>query len=388
MRLKRSNTNNNPKRDSSSSNIRRQSSQQRVSENASQPQTSQLPESQLNSEMQDNAAQSYPDQRNSEQIHSPQVLEQSYSLESNVAPSKSAARVVHSAPVSEQSNPVQSNPGQQQSTARDHQSQQFSEHSSNQGQSFRRDFRDPFPPPYYQTVQPPFYYQVPPQYAFRVVYPTAPPTQSSRQDARAEERPGGPRADWIGFTDKKIRAQFVRKVYLTLMVQLLFTMGVISLFVFEPHVKEFVRSNIVIYYVSFATFLGVYIGLVCCGDIRRKYPTNIILLAILTAAMSYMLGTISSFHKTEIVFMAVGICAAVCLLVSIFSYSTKTMVMVYAGLGATVFTLYLAYDTQLILGGRKYELSPEEYIMAVIQLYIDIVYIFLNILILIGLGDQ
>ncbi|XP_035215340.1 protein lifeguard 3-like isoform X3 [Stegodyphus dumicola] len=361
MRLKRSNTNNNPKRDSSSSNIRRQSSQQRVSENASQPQTSQLPESQLNSEMQDNAAQSYPDQRNSEQIHSPQVLEQSYSLESNVAPSKSAARVVHSAPVSEQSNPVQSNP---------------------------------------------------------VVYPTAPPTQSSRQDARAEERPGGPRADWIGFTDKKIRAQFVRKVYLTLMVQLLFTMGVISLFVFEPHVKEFVRSNIVIYYVSFATFLGVYIGLVCCGDIRRKYPTNIILLAILTAAMSYMLGTISSFHKTEIVFMAVGICAAVCLLVSIFSYSTKfdftscggilcilllvliifgiitifiptrTMVMVYAGLGATVFTLYLAYDTQLILGGRKYELSPEEYIMAVIQLYIDIVYIFLNILILIGLGDQ
>nr|KAG5695110.1 hypothetical protein BaRGS_017209 [Batillaria attramentaria] len=53
---------------------------------------------------------------------------------------------------------------------------------------------------------------------------------------------------------------------------------------------------------------------------------------------------------------------------------------VYSGLGALVFALFLVFDTQLIMGGRKYELSAEEYIFAALQLYIDIVYIFLFIL--------
>ena len=32
------------------------------------------------------------------------------------------------------------------------------------------------------------------------------------------------------------------------------------------------------------------------------------------------------------------------------------------------------------MGGRKYELSPEEYISGALQLYIDVVYIFIIIL--------
>jgi len=41
----------------------------------------------------------------------------------------------------------------------------------------------------------------------------------------------------------------------------------------------------------------------------------------------------------------------------------------------------LVIDTQLIVGGRSsIQLSPEEYIAGALQLYIDIVYIFLIIL--------
>lgn len=40
----------------------------------------------------------------------------------------------------------------------------------------------------------------------------------------------------------------------------------------------------------------------------------------------------------------------------------------------------MAYDTQMILGGRQYELSPEEHIYGALQLYLDVVYIFLGIL--------
>lgn len=47
---------------------------------------------------------------------------------------------------------------------------------------------------------------------------------------------------------------------------------------------------------------------------------------------------------------------------------------------------FLAYDTQLVIGGRKrkYELSPEEYINGALQLYMDVVNIFLAVLSLSG----
>ena len=34
----------------------------------------------------------------------------------------------------------------------------------------------------------------------------------------------------------------------------------------------------------------------------------------------------------------------------------------------------------MIVGGRKHELSPEEYVYGALQLYIDVVYLFLIIL--------
>ncbi|XP_055938848.1 protein lifeguard 1-like [Argiope bruennichi] len=207
-------------------------------------------------------------------------------------------------------------------------------------------------------------------------------------------------------------------VYLILMLQLLFTLGVIALFVFEENTRRFIRMNYYIHYMALAVFIAVYIGLACSGNMRRKYPTNIILLSIFTVAAAFLMGTISSFHKTNTVLIAVGICAAVCFAVTLFSFHTKfdfttcggilcilllilvlfgiiaifvrerVMTLIYAGLGAVVFMMYLAYDTQMLMGGKNVEISPEEYILAAIQLYIDVIYIFMFLLMLIGVGQE
>ncbi|KTG01006.1 hypothetical protein cypCar_00006033 [Cyprinus carpio] len=51
-----------------------------------------------------------------------------------------------------------------------------------------------------------------------------------------------------------------------------------------------------------------------------------------------------------------------------------------------IFTVCLLMDTQLILGGKhKYSINPEEYIFAALNLYLDIITIFLLLLQLIGL---
>jgi protein lifeguard len=142
---------------------------------------------------------------------------------------------------------------------------------------------------------------------------------------------------------------------------------------------------------------------------------NFIFLAIFTIAQSFLLGCMSATYEPDAIFMAVGITAAVCFGLTIFAFQTKwdftvmggvlfvaviilmifgivamffpgkTIKLVYASLGALLFCVYLIYDTQLMMGGKhKYSISPEEYIFAALNLYLDIVNIFIYILTIIG----
>ena len=57
----------------------------------------------------------------------------------------------------------------------------------------------------------------------------------------------------------------------------------------------------------------------------------------------------------------------------------------YGSIGALIFSLYIVYDTQLMMGGKhKYALSPEEYIFAALNIYLDVVQLFMYILMIVG----
>ncbi|XP_061752691.1 glutamate receptor, ionotropic, N-methyl D-aspartate-associated protein 1a (glutamate binding) [Nerophis ophidion] len=217
-----------------------------------------------------------------------------------------------------------------------------------------------------------------------------------------------------GFEDKSIRQAFIRKVFLVLTVQLLVTFSFVAVFTFVHEAKVFVRMNPWTYYISYVIFLVSLIVLSCCGDFRRKHPWNLVALAILTLSLSYMVGMIASFYDTDTVIMAVGITAVVCFTVVLFSLQSKydftscqgvlfvclivlllfgilcmfihdrILHLVYASLGALLFTCFLAVDTQLLLGNKKLSLSPEEYVFAALNLYTDIINIFLYILAIVG----
>ncbi|CAN0155718.1 unnamed protein product [Lampetra planeri] len=218
-------------------------------------------------------------------------------------------------------------------------------------------------------------------------------------------------SDW---TDKTVRRAFIRKVYLVLTAQLLVTFAFVCTFRFSPAVSTYVKHTPGLYYASYAVFFACLIALSCCGEFRRKHPWNIITLSILTLCMSYMVGMIATFYEADAVVMAMGITVAVCVAVILFSMQTKydftscngvLLVMlvvlmffsilciilrnhilniVYGALGALLFTVFLAVDTQLLMGNHKYALSPEEYIFAALNLYTDVINIFLYILMIIG----
>ena len=74
-----------------------------------------------------------------------------------------------------------------------------------------------------------------------------------------------------------------------------------------------------------------------------------------------------------------------CGLIAAFFPATRTVRLVYAAIGAIIFSVYIVYDTQLMIGGKhKYSLSPEEYIFASLNLYLDIINLFMYILSIIG----
>lgn len=59
----------------------------------------------------------------------------------------------------------------------------------------------------------------------------------------------------------------------------------------------------------------------------------------------------------------------------------------YCCIGVMLFGIYLIIDTQMILGGKTIELSIDDYALAAMLLYIDIIQIFLYILQLLGKKD-
>ncbi|GFT27383.1 protein lifeguard 1 [Nephila pilipes] len=208
---------------------------------------------------------------------------------------------------------------------------------------------------------------------------------------------------------------FIRKVYAILMVQLAITFGFITLFVYNDSVKLYAQEHTEMMFIALILVFVLMIAMACCDNMRRTFPLNFICLFSFTVVESFLLGVASSTYDADEVMWAAGICAFICLGLTVFAFQTKydfTMMggmlfvallifvifgfltiflysqvvrLIYACIGALIFSLYLVYDTQLLIGGHhKYSISPEEYIFAALNLYLDIINLFIYILQIFG----
>ncbi|XP_013858842.1 protein lifeguard 1 [Austrofundulus limnaeus] len=224
-------------------------------------------------------------------------------------------------------------------------------------------------------------------------------------------------SDDSSFSNDAIRRGFIRKVYLTLMIQLLFTVGIICAFLYWDTLRNWVWDNYWFSFTMMSVTLVLIVALSCCGDVRRQVPLNFIALGLFTLAEGLMLGSVAVYFDVEAVLWAMAATALVSFGMSLFAMQSKWDFTLGAGfmwalawsfisfallcaiirsqyiyiffsfLGTLLFSLYLVFDTHLILGGkhRNYEISPEEYVFATLNLYLDITTLFLFILQCIGL---
>jgi FtsH-binding integral membrane protein len=204
-----------------------------------------------------------------------------------------------------------------------------------------------------------------------------------------------------------IRLGFIRKVYGILTLQLLITVALCSL-TFFPSVRLFVLQNTFLFWVSVLLSFVIVIPLLCFKDLAKKVPINYLLLISWTICEAYMVACVCAVFEPNVVLIAAGCTLVVtasitlyaCLAKREFSFlggflsSSFTLLFLFSFMvfffpfmntllcifGVFLYSLYLLFDTQMIMGKFDSELSVDDYILAALMIYLDIIQIFLYIL--------
>jgi len=154
----------------------------------------------------------------------------------------------------------------------------------------------------------------------------------------------------------------------------------------------------------------------------QKYPLNYALLLLFTLAEAILVGLVSVQYTQESIVIALTVTTAIVFALTLFACQTKcdftgcgpylfvgllslwafgiflwlgsfmlgssgfaTWRLIYACGGAFLFSCYIVYDTQLIIGGKhRRSFNFDDYVPAAITLYVDIVQLFLFILEIFG----
>ncbi len=233
------------------------------------------------------------------------------------------------------------------------------------------------------------------------------------------------RDNHMGFTSTDVRHGFIRKVYAIVFLQLALTFGLILPFAFSKTLRRISHKMSYLMLVFWCLSLVILIALACGPQsLRRKFPLNIGLLLCFTVlfalSIAFTIGAAYERYSGWIVVFAMVTTLAISALFTVFAMQTRIdmtrwggilfllfiafyvlavgwaimavvfvrdketfniMEIVVASLGVLVFIGLLMYDTQLLLGGNhKYAISPEDYVMGAIAIYLDIINIFLLLL--------
>mmetsp|Transcript_40029 Transcript_40029/g.72573 ORF Transcript_40029/g.72573 Transcript_40029/m.72573 type:complete len:247 (+) Transcript_40029:89-829(+) len=222
----------------------------------------------------------------------------------------------------------------------------------------------------------------------------------------------------------EVRRGFVRKVYGILCAQLLLTVVVAGCICRMD--KTVLIANQWMMGVSLVVTFGTLIAMACCRDFARKFPANYLLLFAFTAAEGVAIGFLSAQYTSASILWAVGLTGIIFLWMTAYAFTTKTdftgygpylfaalsgmctiglgifvmqmfgmevkgLQMVYQSFGILLFTFYIVFDTQLMLGafgGHQVSFSIDDYVFAALNLYLDIINLFMYILQLFGDRDS
>ena len=217
--------------------------------------------------------------------------------------------------------------------------------------------------------------------------------------------------------DHSIQRIFIAKVYTMVWSQLLFTSFFVGLCKLSQDVSDFLLAQwgMGIMFISFNLLICLSVTLFCFGDYIRLYPYNWIYVISYTLLLSYFIGFISIQNSTQVILLSGGSTLFLFSGLTLYAWQTKIdyttkgnyllisllgllilgilnlflqlsfLHILYPLLGASIFSFYIVYDTQLLLGsGREMKYTLDDFAIVSISIYLDLVNLFIFILDLIS----
>ena len=206
----------------------------------------------------------------------------------------------------------------------------------------------------------------------------------------------------------KFRKIFVTKVYSILAIQFTITIFFVSLSFYSEKFQNFVKNYKSVYFLSTILSLITYIYPLFYTKFLKSFPLNYVYLLLFTISSDLVLCRLIIKYKPTTIFIALCLSIITIITLSIYAYYSKTdftilggnffvtlnlfMIssclrilfgieyskLIINGCCLIVFSTYIIYDTQLILGNQREKFNNNDCVLAAMCLYIDIINLFIE----------
>ena len=213
---------------------------------------------------------------------------------------------------------------------------------------------------------------------------------------------------------QNIREGFIAKVYGILACQLLLLFLIVLLGFINSTFHELLLTSKFIYILTFILFIMCILIIIFNPSLLQKVPINYIILFIFTFSYSWWIALYTINFSPSIVLISIFLTLVTVATLTIYAQRTKNDFSVIGGIlinsfvlllscslvlifvdislfnvimvffGLIIFSLYLLFDVQLVIGKGQIKYGEDDYIFAALNLYIDIIGIFVRILELVG----
>ena len=213
--------------------------------------------------------------------------------------------------------------------------------------------------------------------------------------------------------ERKLRKGFITKVYGIIFVQLLITTITVYISLVNEAIMKFMMQNNYIIFFSAISAIIVLLILVC-GKLTNVVPINYVLLLIFTIFESITIAFVTVFYEPISVLSCAGLSMLIVFGLTMYACFTKrdftmmggflfscSIILIFLGIiglffrsyfyqmflnsmGVLLMSVYLIFDTQLVIGKNSQLIKLDDYILGALNIYLDIINIFLKILRLLG----
>lgn len=211
-----------------------------------------------------------------------------------------------------------------------------------------------------------------------------------------------------------LREGFIAKVFGILAYQMVLLFLVVLLGFVSDTFRHLLLTSNALDVITFIISISCLVIPIIYPNLFRQVPTNYILLTIFTLSYSYLIAAYTVQFTPSSVLLAIFLTTITVVCISLYALYTKSdytviggflftsltlliicsliliffpikiLYMIYLYFGLIIFCAYLLYDVQLLVGKGYRKFGEDDYILAAINIYLDIIGIFIRILAIVG----